>query len=262
MIEQLEQLGYAVDHRVLNAADYGAPTSRERLFLVAQRDGQPIRWPAPTHGAAGQQPHRTVADCIDWSDLGRSIFGRTKDLAPATCTRIARGLQRQVLDAEQPFLVPTGARSAQEHPDAAYAFIAKHYSGVTGHGVQRPLGTITTRDHHSLVTAHTRPLGQDPTGEQRVAAFIMSYYSGGGTDAACSAPLPTIVTKARHALVCVDQRGQAITDIRMRMLKPEELQRAQGFPEHYRIARIGNSVCPPMAAALVAANCPALCQRG
>jgi DNA (cytosine-5)-methyltransferase 1 len=96
------------------------------------------------------------------------------------------------------------------------------------------------------------------------AAFLTTYYSGGGSANAIDAPVPAIVTKARHGLVTVDIDGTtyALADIRLRMLKPAELARAQGFPADYsltgtqaqQIGRIGNSVCPPVAQALVRAN--------
>ena len=108
-LQQLESLGYVVEHQVLRACDYGAPTSRERLFLVARRDGQPIVWPEPTHAqkpARGQKPWRTAAECIDWSEPSKSIFGRAKPLAEATMRRIAKGIQREVIGKAQPFIVP------------------------------------------------------------------------------------------------------------------------------------------------------------
>jgi DNA (cytosine-5)-methyltransferase 1 len=70
-------LGYVVEWREMKAADYGAPTSRKRLFVVARCDGQPIVWPAPTHGK-GRRPYRTAAECIDWSIPCPSIFARKK----------------------------------------------------------------------------------------------------------------------------------------------------------------------------------------
>ncbi|SEJ56904.1 DNA (cytosine-5)-methyltransferase 1 [Pseudomonas linyingensis] len=108
-LQQLEGLGYTVEHRVLRACDYGAPTSRERLFLVARRDGEPIAWPEPTHAAIpakGQKPYRTAAECIDWSIHSQSIFDRKKPLADATMRRIAKGIQREVLQKAKPFIVP------------------------------------------------------------------------------------------------------------------------------------------------------------
>lgn len=108
-VAQLESLGYAVEHRILRACDFGAPTSRERLFMVARRDGDPIVWPEPTHAAKpakGQKPYRTAAECIDFSLPSQSIFGRKKPLADATMRRIAKGIDREVLKKAKPFIVP------------------------------------------------------------------------------------------------------------------------------------------------------------
>jgi len=108
-LASLQALGYVVEHQILKACDFGAPTSRERLFLVARRDGRPIVWPAPTHAAKpgkGQLPYRTAAECIDWSVPSKSIFGRKKELAEATKRRIAKGIHREVLGKKHPFIVP------------------------------------------------------------------------------------------------------------------------------------------------------------
>jgi DNA (cytosine-5)-methyltransferase 1 len=118
---------------------------------------------------------------------------------------------------------------------------------------------VTAQDHHSLVAASL-----DGSRAEKVAAFLTSYYSAGGTASGMRQPVPTIVTKARHGLVTVTIAGEEHTlcDIGLRMLTPRELARAQGFPDSYRlegtqteqIARIGNSVVPQVAAALVRAN--------
>lgn len=278
LVAALQGMGYSVDYRTLNAADYGAPTSRRRLFLVARRDGAAVVWPRATHGD-GLRRVRTAADCIDWSDRGRSIFDRTRPLADATCRRIAAGIVRYVLQGK-PFLVEIDNRSnglrgaravdaplstitTENRHALVTAFIAKHYGGVIGHRADRPLGTITAVDHHSPVTVDLQAVGAATDGT-RVAAFMTQYYSSGGQTAAADAPLTTIETKARHGLVTVDIDGQtfALVDIRFRMLRPDELAKAQGFRSTYvltgtqseQIARIGNSVCPPVAAAVVRAN--------
>ncbi|WP_122434270.1 DNA cytosine methyltransferase [Pseudomonas viridiflava] len=108
-VAELERLGYVVEWRVIRACDFGAPTSRERLFMIARCDGQPIVWPEPTHAkhpAKGQKPWKTAAECIDFSDLGKSIFGRKKDLASATLRRVAKGMKKFVIDNPAPFIVP------------------------------------------------------------------------------------------------------------------------------------------------------------
>jgi DNA (cytosine-5)-methyltransferase 1 len=89
----------------LRACDYGAPTIRKRLFVVARCDGLRIVWPEPTHGP-GRIPFRAAAECIDWTIPVPSIFGRRKPLAENTLRRIARGIQRFVVDAAEPFIVP------------------------------------------------------------------------------------------------------------------------------------------------------------
>ena len=105
-VSRLERLGYKVDWRELRACDYGAPTIRKRLFLVARCDGMPIVWPEPTHGDPRGEgvrsgkllPWRTAADCIDWSIPCPSIFERKKPLADATLRRIAKGVMRYVVN--------------------------------------------------------------------------------------------------------------------------------------------------------------------
>lgn len=272
--------GYRVEWRVLNAADYGAPTSRRRLFLVARRDGEAIRWPEPTHGV-GRIPWLTAASCIDWTIPVPSIFDRSKPLAPATERRIAEGVRRYVLNNPRPFLVP-GPPGA--HPVEAAAWLAKHYGGVVGQALDKTLGTVTTVDHHSLCAASltkfygsavagqelTEPMPTITSGGGRggghaglVAAFLTKYY-GTGFGQSIRAPLDTVTTVDRFGLVTVTIEGEpyVITDIGMRMLQPRELARAQGFADSYiltgnkrdQVARIGNSVCPPVARAVVAAQ--------
>ena len=185
-VAELQRLGYAVEWRVIKACDFGAPTSRERLFMIARCDGQPIVWPEPTHAknpAKGQQKWRTAAECIDWSIPSKSIFGRKKDLAPATLRRVAKGMRKFVLDAANPFIVPIANWSGESVQSAAEplrtvtsypkggAFsvvspvlvAAAHGEGKPG-GVQRwgagsrsagePLGTVTASGGHSIAAAH------------------------------------------------------------------------------------------------------------
>ncbi len=126
----LEGMGYVVEWKVIKACDFGAPTSRERLFMIARCDGQPIVWPAPTHAkipAKGQQKWKTAADCIDFSDLGKSIFGRKKDLAQATLRRVAKGMKKFVIDNPAPFIVPIA-----------------NWSGEAVQSAGEPLRTITS----------------------------------------------------------------------------------------------------------------------
>ena len=182
---QLQKLGYVIEHRELRACDYGAPTIRKRLFLVARRDGQPIVWPQPTHAKPdahgkvpkGMKPWRTAAECIDWSIPCPSIFERSKPLADATCRRIAKGIMRYVVDAAEPFIVSIANWSSESvrgthaplstvtanpkggHHALVTAFLAKHYTGVVGSDLAEPMGTVTSVDHHSLVAAHLVHMG-------------------------------------------------------------------------------------------------------
>lgn len=167
-VRQLQEKGYAVEWRELRACDYGAPTIRKRLFLIARCDGQPIVWPEPTHGAPDsapvlakqRKPWRTAAECIDWSIPCPSIFERAKPLAEATQRRIARGLHRYVIDAADPFIVGIdhqGAGAAPVWPgrqpittitaEARHAVVAPHLTkfrtGSTGADLRTPMPTIT-----------------------------------------------------------------------------------------------------------------------
>lgn len=192
-LDAIEQgLGYQVEWKILKACDYGAPTIRKRLFLIARKDSQPITWPNPTHGD-GLLPYKTAADIIDWNVPTRSIFGRKKPLVEATMKRIAKGLEKFVLNSEKPFVVPgecitpfidrqfgnstcspvtdplgsiTAGGSGKcalvsptlkpvDNEDVVTsAHIAKHYTGVVGSDINDPLHTVTSVDHNALITSH------------------------------------------------------------------------------------------------------------
>jgi DNA (cytosine-5)-methyltransferase 1 len=171
----LERLGYTVDHRVLDASRYGAPTRRRRLFIVARRDGAAILWPEATHGP-GLLPFRTAAQCIDWSLPCPSIFERKKPLAEKTQWRIAEGIKRFVINNPQPFIVGVGGRAGQSDPT----------------GAEDPLGTITAKNDRSLVVA--------------VASLVQVGYGEAANQAAraldIEKPLGTVVAGGiKHALV-------------------------------------------------------------
>jgi len=275
---ELESLGYQLDARELRACDYGAPTIRKRLFIIARRDGRPIVWPEPTHGPGRPYPWRVAAECIDWSLPVPSIFDRTRPLAEATQRRIARGLERYVLKHPQPFIVPIQnwsneavhsinepLRTVTAYPKGGgfalvSAWLAQHNGGMVGHDVREPMSTITqSGSHQQLCTAK---FGQR---QPVVRAWLAKYY-GTAIGQGLTDPLHSTTTKARFGLVTV---LDDIADIGMRMLAPRELFRAQGFDERYQIDPVldgkplpkteqvrlcGNSVCPPLAEALVAAN--------
>jgi DNA (cytosine-5)-methyltransferase 1 len=225
-VNSLRHLGYKVEWRELRACDYGAPTIRKRFFLIARCDGQPIVWPTPTHGnhvnpqtkEQGLKPWRTAADCIDWSIPCPSIFlgeeeakaqglNVKRPLAEATMRRIAKGVERFVIDAAETFIVKCNHTSNRTVYDAfrgqgineplqtvttapgfavVSAFLAKHYGGnYTGAGAELsdPLHTVTTVDHHALVTAQ------------------LSKFHGKDAGGEVTDPLPTVLTKAKQALV-------------------------------------------------------------
>lgn len=319
-VAALEAENYRVEWRLLKAHEYGVPTSRKRLYLIARRDGKPIVWPAPTHGP-GLLPYRTAAECIDFSLPCPSIFltkeeakkyGVKRPLADATMARLAYGTWKYVVTAAKPFIVPvthggdgasrvhsiddpmrtvTGANRGElavavpsliqtsygervgQTPRAldiqaplgtvvaggvkhslVMAWLAKHNTGVIGQTLEKPMGTVTSIDHHSLVTAQLGP------NAGKVHAFLSKYY-GEGVGQDLRFPLHTIRTKDCFALVTA--QGWPIEDIGMRMLTPRELFRAQGFPDGYliggmtkedQVSLAGNSVAPQMAEMLVRAN--------
>ena len=181
-VAELQRLGYAVEWRVIKACDFGAPTSRERLFMIARCDGQPIVWPEPTHAknpAKGQQKWRTAAECIDWTIPSKSIFGRKKDLAPATLRRVAKGMRKFVLDAANPFIVPIAnwsgeivqsadepLRTVTSYPKGGAFSIVSPTLVQTGYGeragqaprvpgLDQPLGTVVAGGvKHAIAAAH------------------------------------------------------------------------------------------------------------
>lgn len=175
-VAELQRLGYAVEWRVIKACDFGAPTSRERLFMIARCDGQPIVWPEPTHAknpAKGQQKWRTAAECIDWTIPSKSIFDRAKPLAPATLRRIAKGMKKFVIDAADPFIVPIA-----------------NWSGESVQSAHDPLRTVTSW-----------PRG----GSFAMASPIIAPATHQGSDRVNDphAPLPTVTCANRGELTLI-----------------------------------------------------------
>ncbi len=166
-IEAIRALGYKVEAKVLNAADYGAPTSRSRLFILAKKHGE-ISWPEPTHSRkmeGGKPRWRAAREIIDWSLEGESIFTRKKPLAPSTMKRIMAGLKKFGSKELQPFIV-----------------LMEHGGGLRD--IAEPLPTITTAKGGSMALV-------DP--------FILSQASG-GAPRSVKDPLPTIPTGGAHSL--------------------------------------------------------------
>ncbi|CAH0646716.1 MULTISPECIES: DNA cytosine methyltransferase [Pseudomonas] len=210
-VQLLEGMGYQVEWRIIKACDFGAPTSRERLFMIARCDGQPIVWPEPTHAkhpAKGQQKWRTAADCIDWSVPSKSIFGRKKELAAATLRRVAKGMKKFVLDNPQPFIVPIANWSGELAQSAAeplrtvtswprggsFAMASPVILPATHQGADRvndpgePLPTVTAANR----------------GELMMASPVMIGAGGpvyAGKPAPADQPMGTLMTQNHRALV-------------------------------------------------------------
>ncbi len=332
-VNALRYQGYVVEWRVLIACDFGAPTTRRRFFLVARRDGLPIVWPKPTHARPDSKevktgnllPWRTAAECIDWSIPCPSIFERKKPLADSTSKRVATGLVKQVINNPDPFIVngniapvmteianassPRCMKACEPlrticasvkggHHALVTAFIAKHYTGVVGDkDCNKPLDTITSKDHHSLVTGTIVKLRNNCIGQSvdeplhtitasaghfaAVSAFLTAFYGNEKDVNRVDHPLRTITTKDRFGIVMVKGVPHRITDIGLRMFQPNELFKAQGFPDTYifsygvdekgktiRLTKteqtrmVGNSVPPDLAYALAKSNFNYLIQNG
>ena len=324
-IAAIKSLGYTFESRELIAADYGAPTIRKRWYAIFRCDGEPIVWPKQTHSKngviPGTKPWEPVWKCLNLNDFGKSIFGRKKPLAEKTMNRIARGIDKFVINNPEPFIVivnhggntfrgqsihaplstitakhgfgvvtpvfaPRPAsvkkRKMDAQPDLVAEFITKYYNTCTGQDMRDPLHTITTSPGHfgqvSVLTMDWKELKKagisDETAKKctQVSQFLMEYY-GCGTGQSLNEPMHTIVTKDRFALITILGNEYCILDICLRMLQPEELKLAQGFPKDYiinrdyrwqayrkseQVARIGNSVVPIVAKAIVEANCSAI----
>lgn len=268
-ITQMKELGYLVEYRELVAADYGAPTSRKRFFMIARCDGKPIAWPEPTHAAGNslevaagiRKPYTGAYTQIDFSLPCPSIFDTSKEikekygiravrpLAPKTMERIARGLKKFVIENKDPFIVQEKGESIcpmliQYHSEAA--------ASVRGQEVKNPLLTVDAANRYGLVTSflskfygqgtgqdikeplHTITAGDGHFGEVR--AFLIKYY-GQGTGQDIKEPLDTVTAHDRFGLVTIAGVDYQIMDIGLRMLEPRELYGCQGFPEDYIIDR-------------------------
>lgn len=216
-ISALRSMGYTVEYRVQNAADYGDPTSRYRLIIMGRRGKASINWPLPTHGP-GRLPYRTARECIDWNLAGKSIFNRKKPLSPNTIRRIAAGIKKFGGASAEPFLVMM-------------------YGTSKAGSIDRPMPTITAHSNHLML----------------VEPFVLGQQSGSAPRSGME-PLPTIATKGAIALVqpLVEPVGDSACriDIRIRMLQPHELSAAMSFPKDYKFygckgeqtKQIGNAV--------------------
>lgn len=250
-IRSLQSLNYIVSYRVLCAADYGAPTSRRRLFIQAVRKdcGKRIVWAKTTHCKDGDlflPKWRAAAEIIDWSIPCQLISERAKPLADATLRRIEYGIREFWGDYAEPFIarlygmskpvptIDTSNRYGVVEPFVTA--IGQTSSKSRNREISKPLSTICTKQEHCLVQP-----------------FITEYYGNGGAHSV-RIPLPTITTKDRFA-VCGTTDG---IELGFRMLQPKELAAATGFPADYKftgtkvevVKQIGNAVPPNFAKAL------------
>ena len=249
-LSQLQNLGYAVEWRELVAADYGAPTTRKRFFLIARCDGLPITWPEPTHAPADspevktgkKKPWRSAAEIIDWTLPCPSIFdtreqvrekhglNAQRPLRPNTMRRVTRGVDKFVIKSGNPFLVivnHAGEFRGQSLGDPLQTITAKH-----GYGVANPvMAPLTMHNNENAVgTAITDPVntitGSGAGGHQMLITPTLAAIgqtSGGDRGRSVTEPTHTQVSKAEECVVCpamiqyhTEQsehvRGQAVTD--------------------------------------------------
>lgn len=206
----LRNAGYEVEVRELRSCDYGAPTSRKRMFIIARSDGLPIVWPTTTHGPGpGLEPYRTAAECIEWVLPCPSIFERKRPLAENTQRRIARGIRKYVVEAPEPFIIPLthhGDRRVHRMCDPMPTITAAHRGELAmvapslihrGNGErpgQAPRIYDIEKPHPTVVAGGVK------TG--LVAAFLARHYGGHENDgSAAQVPMFTVTTKDHHALV-------------------------------------------------------------
>ncbi|WP_244265719.1 DNA cytosine methyltransferase [Polycladidibacter hongkongensis] len=199
----LRQLGYRVEHRILRACDYGAPTIRRRLFVIARRDRKAIIWPAPTHGdpqseavrTGALKPWRTEAECIDWSIPCPSIFERKRPLAENTLKRIAAGIQKFVIDNSAPFILNMSHGGRLKPLNKPFSTIKTEKGGCRalvmpcidrtfgnsrGADIAAPLGTVTTKG----------------IGNSALVAVFLAQHNFNVSGRAADAPLSTITSRA------------------------------------------------------------------
>ena len=264
---QVKRYGYDFDFRILNAADYGAYTSRKRIFGIFAKHGLPIVFPKQTHSKKGERtlfgtlkPWKPVREVLDFEDEGKSIFDRKKPLAEKTLERIYAGLIKFVAGEKDTFMVKYNSMNQRgkyvppslDEPCptvttqgrlalASVSFLSKQFSGSPDDkniSVEEPAGTITTIDHHAFVSVHY----------------------GNGLNTSCAAPCLTLIArmdKMPPYLVTTETGEVAIEiydtdspmtvkikefmamyniiDITMRMLKIDELKLIMGFPEDYEL---------------------------
>lgn len=206
-------LGYDIQFRTLRSCDYGAPTTRQRFYMIARCDGRKIVWPKPTHGqknsadvkSGKKKPYHTAAECIDWSIPAQSIFERDRPLAENTLRRIARGIRRFVIDNPEPFIVTVNHDGdnfrGQSINEPLQTVTAKH-----GYGIVTP--TIMCNNENNVGARVDSPLPTVTTGNRNflVAPTLIQYHSETSKEEVrgqeVDQPIMTIDTAPRYALSC------------------------------------------------------------
>lgn len=268
----LRGIGYKVDYRVLRAADYGDPTTRQRLFVVAALGNRKIVWPDPTHAKAPnpddmfekREPWRTARnDVIDWSIEGTPLEERTRPLAPKTMERIWNGFFKHSLD---PTIVgidngsgmhvrgvdgPLSTITTKQRHALCTPYLVKFRGVCPGGGVDEPLDTVTAGGtHHGLIEPYLIPRRTPdrsvdlPLSTSRgyglVQPYLVKFYGADKHGQPITEPLDTVTTKGRFALVVptLDEKQPDIFEIsfKFRMLAAHELAAAQGFMPDYQFA--------------------------
>lgn len=219
-VNAIKSHGYKVEYRELRACDYGSPTIRKRLFLIARCDGNPIIWPEQTHGDPKSEavkkgllkPWVPMADCVDWSLPMQSIFDRPKPLVEATLRRIAQGTMRYVVENPEPFIVGRyGERKGQtprtrctqqplativptgNHGSLVVPHITKFRTGSVGSAMDLPLPTITAGGDMKRPAGAAHAMGV-------ASAFMAKHYTG-VVGTGLEKPLGTITSKDHHSPV-------------------------------------------------------------
>lgn len=205
-LNALRALGYTVEDRILNAADFGDPTSRERLFVQARLGRKTIQWPTPTHAPRTHvesaqtslfsklalQPYRTAREIIDWEIPGESIFTRKKPLAPNTINRIFKGLQKF---SGLPFIVPKEGDERIRSIDRPLQTITTQSRGI---GLAQPF--LVSMEHGGSVHSVDKPMKTiTANGDAWAVAnpYLIKFF-GGHDGQNIDEPLPTITANYEH----------------------------------------------------------------
>ncbi len=249
-VGELRKLGYAVEWRELRACDYGAPTIRKRLFLIARRDSRPIVWPEPTHGDPKSDqvkqglllPWRTAAEIIDWSLPCPSIFATSEEimaeyglravrpLQPATMARIAKGVKRYVLDAAKPFIVRTDHASARRAGVHDVDDPARTVTAAGGLAVVAPLVSAAQQGGSSRDAdepLHTITASRKDQ-NQVIAPFLVPRYG----ERATQEPRSRSVERPAPVIVPTANGGSLVAPHLMTMRNAEKPFQGAGQPAH------------------------------